>query len=98
MADAAWRAMLDRMNENAGEPAFVVVPTTLNIFRFYSAGETAEIFAATVEDLDEWAQGGFIEPVCLAGEPQYSGFAIARLLGWPLSDDPRGYLPEQDLE
>ena len=51
-----------------------------------------------MEDLDEWAQGGFIEPVCLAGEPQYSGFAIARLLGWPLSDDPRDYLPEQDLE
>ena len=98
MADAAWHAMLDDMDENAGEPAFVVVPTTLNIFRFYSAGETAEIFAATEEALDEWVRGGFIKPVFLYGEPQYSGFAIARLLGWPLSDDPRVYLPEQDLE
>ena len=98
MAAAAWHAMLVGMDEYASSPAVVVVPTTLDIFRFYSAGETAEIFAATVEDLDEWVQGVFIKPVFLYGEPMFAGFAIARLLVWPLSDDPLDYLPEQDLE
>ena len=98
MADAAWHAMLVGMDEYAGEPAVVVVPTTLDIFRFYSVGETAARFSATVEALDEGVRGGFICPVFLYGEPMFSGFAIAKLLGWPLSDDPLYYLPEQDLE
>ena len=83
MADAACHAMLVGMDEYAGSPAVVVVPTTLDIYRFYSASETAEIFAATVEALDEWVRGGFICPVFLYGEPMFSGFAIAKLLGWP---------------
>ena len=90
--------MLFGMNENAGAPAVTVVSPTLDIYRFYSASETAAIFGATVEALDEWVCEGFIQPVFLDGEPRYSGFAIAKLLGWPLSDDPRDYLPEQDLE
>ena len=51
-----------------------------------------------MEALDEWVRGGFIESVFLDGELRYSGFAIARLLGWPLSDDLLDYLPVQDLE
>ena len=86
------------MNEHAGPPAVEIVPTTLDVHRFYSASETAARFSATVEALDEWVRGGYIEPVFLAGELRYSGFAIARLLGWPLSDDPLDYLPVQDLE
>ena len=90
--------MLGGMNENTGEPAVVIVPTTLDVHRFYSAIETAERFGATLEALDEWVREGFIQPVFLEGESRYSGFVIAQILGWPLSDDPLDYLLEQDLE
>ena len=90
--------MLGGMSENAGSPAVVVVSTTLDLHRFYSSHETATRFSVTVEALDKWVREGYIQPVCLDGEFQYSGFAIARLLGWPLSDDPLDYLPVQDLE
>ena len=90
--------MLFGMNDNAGAPAVTVVSPTLDIYRFYSVSETAAIFSATVEALDGWVCSGFICPVFLDGEPMFSGFAIAKLLGWPMSDDPRDYLPEQNLE
>ena len=80
------------MINNAGSPSLT------NIYRFYSAGETADKFAATVEALDERVREGCIEPVFLEGESRYSGFVIAQILGWPLSDDPLDYLLEQDLE
>ena len=51
----------------------------------------------TVEALEERVCEGCIEPVFLEGELRYSGFAIARILGWPLSDDPLDFLPGQDL-
>ena len=85
------------MMQYAGLPAADLVPNTLDIRRFYSAVETADRFAATVEDLDEWVREGCIEPVVLNGEALYSGLAIAKLLGWPLSDDPLDYLLGQDL-
>ena len=79
------------MINNAGSPSLT------NIYRFYSAGETADKFAATVEALDERVREGFIQPLFLNGEVMFSGFAIAKLLGWPLSDDPLDFLPGQDL-
>ena len=45
--------MLVGMNEHAGPSAVEIVPTTLDVYRFYSAVETAERFDATVEALDE---------------------------------------------
>lgn len=87
------------MMSNAGPPAFEIVsPSNLDLYRFYPAQETAERIGATVEALDEWVRQGFLKPVILDGEPEFSGFAIARILGWPVSDDPGVYLPEQDLE
>ena len=90
--------MLGRMMQNAGEPAVNLCSNPLDIFRFYSAVETAERFDATLEALSEWVREGFIQPVFLEGESRYSGLVIVKLLGWPVSDDPRVYLAEQILE
>ena len=46
-----------------------------------------------VRTFNERVRGGWITPIWTDGECRYSGFAIARLLGWPLSDDPRDYMP-----
>ena len=88
--------MLFGMNDNAGAPAVTVVSPTLDIGRAYSASETAAILDVTVEALDEWVREGLIEPVFPDGEPSYSGFVLAKLLGWPLSEDSRDYMPGRD--
>ena len=72
--------MLVGMNEHAGSPAFEIVPTTLDTFRFYSAGETAEIFAATVEALDEWVQGVPRQLYCRIVVNQFCRFTSS---AWP---------------
>ena len=36
---------------------------------------------------------GKVKPVFDTGDRRYSGYVIARLLDWPLSDDPRDYVP-----
>ena len=48
--------------------------------------------------LNERVRQGLITPIFPTGDRRYSGYALAKLLGWPLSDDPRDYLPEQNLE
>ena len=37
-----------------------------------------------------------IKPVFENGDRRYSGYTLARLLGWPLSDDPKDYMLRKD--
>ena len=52
----------------AGCAAVNVAPNTLDLYRFYSAIETAERFSATVQTLNVWVRHGVIHPVHLNGD------------------------------
>ena len=70
-----------------------VVSPTLDIGRAYSASETAAILGITTYVLNERVREGRIKPIFETGDRRYSGYVLAQLLGWPLSDNPRDYLP-----
>ena len=70
-----------------------VVSPTLDIGRAYSASEAAAILGITTYVLNERVREGRIKPIFEAGDRRYSGYVLAQLLGWPLSDNPRDYLP-----
>lgn len=70
----------------------------LNIGRGYTAEEAAAILGISTRTLNERVREGYIKPIFYAGERRYSGYALARLLGWPLTDDPRDYLPVSDAD
>ena len=65
----------------------------LDIGRAYDANETAVFLGISVYVLNERVREGKIKPMFDTGDRRYSGYMIARLLEWPLSDDPRDYLP-----
>ena len=65
----------------------------LNIGRAYSAQDAAAILGITTSVLNERVREGVIKPVLDSGDRRYSGYILARLLGWPLSDDPKDYMP-----
>ena len=73
-------------------------PPKLDIGRAYSANDTAAILGIAPSVLNERVRQGLITPIFPTGDRRYSGYALAKLLGWSLSDDPRDYLPEQNLE
>ena len=68
----------------------------LSIGRGYTAEEAAAILGISTRTLNERVREGYIKPIFHAGERRYSCYALARLLGWPLTDDPRDYLPVSD--
>ena len=70
----------------------------LSIGRGYTAEEAAAILGISTRTLNERVREGYIKPIFHAGERRYSGYSLARLLGWPLSDDPRDYLPVSDAD
>ena len=71
----------------------IFVRPTLDIGRAYDANQTATILGISVYVLNERVREGKIKPVFDTGDRRYSGYVIARLLDWPLSDDPRDYMP-----
>lgn len=78
------------------ESAFGASPPKLDIGRAYSARDTAAILGIAPSVLNERVRQGLMAPVFPTGDRIYSGYAIAKLLGWPLSDDPRDYMPGKD--
>ena len=70
-----------------------LVSPTLDIGRAYSATDAAAILGITPYVLNERFREGLIRPIFETGDRRYSGFALAQLLGWPLSDIPRDDLP-----
>ncbi len=80
-----------------GDPIFLPPPDdsvpVLNIGRAYSAQDAANILGITQYVLNERVKEGSIKPVFSNGDRRYSGYVLARLLGWPLTDDPADYLP-----
>ena len=72
------------------------MPPKLDIGRAYSANGTAAILDVTVGVLNERVREGQITPIFPTGDRRYSGYMLARLLGWPLSDDPQDYMPGRE--
>ena len=66
-----------------------VVSPTLDIGRAYSATDAAAILGVTTYVLNERVREGWVKPLFETGDRRYSGYALAQLLGWPLSDNPR---------
>ena len=66
---------------------------TLSIGRAYTAEEAAAFLGLNVRTFNERVREGMLFPIWPSGERRYSGYAIARLLGWPLTDDPLDYVP-----
>ena len=77
----------------------VIVPPTcacgdaLRIDRSYNDKETARFLGITVFVLNLRYREGHIAPIFPVGDRRYSGYMIARLLGWPLSDNHQDYVP-----
>ena len=67
----------------------------LSIGRAYTAMEAAAILGLSKSTFNEKVRQGHIKPIFQGGERRFSGYMLARLLGWPLSDDPRDYMPRR---
>lgn len=65
----------------------------LSIGRAYTASDAAAILGMSKSTFNERVREGRIRPVFDDGERRFSGYMLAKLLGWPLTDDPRDYMP-----
>ena len=65
----------------------------LEIGRAYTANEAAAILGMSKGSFNERVREGLIKPVFTTGDRRFSGYVLARLLEWPLSDNPRDYMP-----
>ena len=88
--------MLGGMIKNAAGAAVKVVSGSLSIDHSYSAAEAAAFLGITVFVLNQRVRQGFITPIFSTGDRRYSGYTLAKLLGWPLSDNPQDYMPGRD--
>ena len=68
-------------------PSPAVISPTLDIGRAYSATAAAEILGITTYVLNERVKEGWIKPLFETGDRRYSGYVLAKLLGWPLKDN-----------
>ncbi len=67
----------------------------LSIGKAYSATEAAALLTMDVRTFNRRVDEGMIAPLWPTGDRRFSGYMIAKLLGWPLSDDTRDYLPSE---
>lgn len=70
----------------------------LSIGKAYSAAEAAALLNIDVRTFNRRVDEGMIAPIWPKGERRFSGYMIAKLLGWPLSDDTKDYLPAEASE
>ena len=68
----------------------------LRLDRAYCAADAARILRIGVTSFNERVRAGVISPIPMGGDRRFSGFELARLLGWPLTDDPRDYMPKSE--
>ena len=74
-------------------PASLSSVRVLDISRAYSARDAAFFLGITVSSLNDRVREGVLTPIFPTGDRRYSGYDLARLLHWPLSDDPLDYMP-----
>ena len=65
----------------------------LSIGRAYSATDAADLLDMDIRTFNRRVSEGMLEPLWSLGSRRFSGFDIARLLHWPLSDDAKDYVP-----
>ena len=67
----------------------------LHIGRAYNARDAAAILGISESVLNERVREGVLQPIFSSGDRRYSGYVLARLMGWPVSEDPSDYLPKE---
>ena len=94
LRDATYHRKLEvPMEGNSSLPSRGGVSLSLDIGRAYNATDAAALLGITPYVLNERVRESWLKPVFETGDRRYSGYALAQLLGWPLSSDPRDYLP-----
>ena len=68
----------------------------LHIGRAYNARDAAATLGLSEGVLNLRVREGIIVPMFPNGDRRYSGYELARLLGWPVSDDPKDYMFRKD--
>ena len=68
-------------------PSPAVISPTLDIGRAYNATDAAAILGITPYVLNERVREGWIKPIFETGDRRYSGYVLAKMLGWPLKDN-----------
>ncbi len=74
-----------------------VAEPRLRIDLAYKADQAAVFLGISKRTFNERRRRGWINPICASGEKRYSGFDIAKKLNWPLTDDPRDYMPSAQV-
>lgn len=98
VAERNERPRADAHPKKGGGTVTMQDTPALSIGRGYTAEEAAAILGISTRTLNERVREGHIKPIFHAGERRYSGYALAQLLGWPLTDDPRDYMPVSDAD
>ena len=65
--------------------------------RAYTARDAAAILGINESVLNERVREGVINPLFSTGDRRYSGYVLARLMGWPVSEDPCDYMRGADV-
>ena len=68
----------------------------LRLDRAYTANDAAAILGMKPSAFNERVRRGELSPLPFSGDRRYSGFILARQLGWPLTDDPYDYMPRPE--
>ena len=66
----------------------------LDIGRAYSGRDAAKLLGITEGTLNERVKEGELTPIFRTGDRRYSGYDLAKLLRWPLTDNPADYMPQ----
>ena len=76
-----------------------LVPETvpvLHIGRAYNARDAAAILGISESVLNERVREGVLKPIFASGDRRYSGYVLARLMGWPVSENPTDFMPGEN--
>ncbi len=74
-----------------------VAEPRLRLDRAYEAKVAAKMLGMNVRVFNERVREGWVSPINNVGERRFSGYALAKKLGWPLTDDPRDYMPSAQV-
>ena len=79
------------VSKSSVSPVAESVPI-LEIGRAYNATDATAILGISESVLNERVREGVLKLIFPTGDRRYSGYELARLLGWPVSEDPRDYM------
>ena len=88
--------MVEGMSVREASRVFGLHRDTVRKMLAYTDQAAAAILGINEGVLNERVREGLVKPVFVQGDRRYSGYVLAGLLGWPLSEDPRDYMPKAE--